>query len=229
MIKKNVTAMVTSIILTHEKKNTVLPFTSTDTVLNLSSSKLTDAENNMLRYGLRYSIEQKFINKTDVLSTFDFIRRTMSKDLKDQKNIGEVKTKISYLANTYVNSYKPTKNALRKHKTLNKLRNNNILITKPDKRNGVVIVDRIFYMSTMYGIVNDTSKFLKLRSDPTIFRENKLQKFLRSLKNKDFFTKDIYDNIYLCGLNRLGYIVIPRHINVNVRQISYSSAQQFLP
>ena len=221
--------MVTSIILTHEKKNTVLPFTSTDTVLNLSSSKLTDAENNMLRYGLRYSIEQKFINKTDVLSTFDFIRRTMSKDLKDQKNIGEVKTKISYLANTYVNSYKPTKNALRKHKTLNKLRNNNILITKPDKRNGVVIVDRIFYMSTMYGIVNDTSKFLKLRSDPTIFRENKLQKFLRSLKNKDFFTKDIYDNIYLCGLNRLGYIVIPRHINVNVRQISYSSAQQFLP
>ena len=229
MIKKNVTAMVTSIILTHEKKNTVLPFTSTDAVLNLSSSKLTDAENNMLRYGLRYSIEQKFINKTDVLSTFDFIRRTMSKDLKDQKNIGEVKTKISYLANTYVNSYKPTKNALRKHKTLNKLRNNNILITKPDKRNGVVIVDRIFYMSTMYGIVNDTSKFLKLRSDPTIFRENKLQKFLRSLKNKDFFTKDIYDNIYLCGLNRLGYIVIPRHINVNVRQISYSSAQQFLP
>ena len=221
--------MVTSIILTHEKKNTVLPFTSTDAVLNLSSSKLTDAENNMLRYGLRYSIEQKFINKTDVLSTFDFIRRTMSKDLKDQKNIGEVKTKISYLANTYVNSYKPTKNALRKHKTLNKLRNNNILITKPDKRNGVVIVDRIFYMSTMYGIVNDTSKFLKLRSDPTIFRENKLQKFLRSLKNKDFFTKDIYDNIYLCGLNRLGYIVIPRHINVNVRQISYSSAQQFLP
>ena len=221
--------MVTSIKLTHEKKNTVLPFTSTDTVLNLSSSKLTDAENNMLRYGLRYSIEQKFINKTDVLSTFDFIRRTMSKDLKDQKNIGEVKTKISYLANTYVNSYKPTKNALRKHKTLNKLRNNNILITKPDKRSGVVIVDRIFYMFTMYGIVNDTSKFLKLRSDPTIFRENKLQKFLRSLKNKDFFTKDIYDNIYLCGLNRLGYIVIPRHINVNVRQISYSSAQQFLP
>ena len=144
LIKKNITAMVTSIILTHEKKNTVLPFTSTDTVLNLSSLKLTDAEKNMLRYGLRYSIEQNFINKTNVLSTFDFIRRTMSKDLKDQKNTGEVKTKISYLANTYVNSYKPTKNALRKHKTLNKLRNNNnILITKPDKRNGVAIVDRI--------------------------------------------------------------------------------------
>ena len=47
----------------------------------------------------------------------------------------------------------------------------------------VVIVDRIYYMSSMYEIVNDTPKFLRLRSDPTICRENKLQRFLRSLKS----------------------------------------------
>ena len=87
-----------------------------------------------------------------------------------------------------------------KHKILKKLRNNNnILITKPDKGDGVVIVDRIYYMSSMYEIVNDTPKFLKLRSDPTTCRENKLQRFVRSLKNKDFFTKDAYDNTYPCG------------------------------
>ena len=34
-----------------KRQNTVLPFTSTDTVLNLSSSKLTDEEMNILRYG----------------------------------------------------------------------------------------------------------------------------------------------------------------------------------
>ena len=61
LIKKNVKTMVKSTMLTHEKKlcnltqNTVLPFTSTDTVLNLSSSKLTDEEMNILRYGLKYS------------------------------------------------------------------------------------------------------------------------------------------------------------------------------
>ena len=76
-------------ILTHEKKlrnltqNTVLPFISTDTVRNLSSSKLTDEEMNIVRYGLKHSIEPNFINKADILSTFDFIHRTMSKDLKD--------------------------------------------------------------------------------------------------------------------------------------------------
>ena len=57
-------------------------------------------------------------------------------------------------------SYKTTKNALRKHKKL--INNNNIVITKPDKGNGVIIVDRIYYMSSMYEIVNGTSKFLKL-------------------------------------------------------------------
>ena len=44
----------------------------------------------------------------DILSTFNFIHRTMRKDLKDQKDTGEVKAKKSYLANTYVDSYKPT-------------------------------------------------------------------------------------------------------------------------
>ena len=36
-----------------------------------------------------------------------------------------------------------------KHKILKKLRNNNILITKPGKGNGVVIVERIYYMSRL--------------------------------------------------------------------------------
>ena len=74
----------------------------------------------------------------------------MSKDLKDQKDTGGVKAKISYLAFTFVNSYEPTKSSLRKHKIFKKLRNNNnILITKPGKGDGAVIVDRIYNMSSI--------------------------------------------------------------------------------
>ena len=86
----------------------------------------------------------------------------MSKDLTNQKDTGEVKARISYLTNSYVNSYKPIKSSLRKHKIMKKLRNNNnISITKSDKRNGVVIVGKNYYMSGMYEIVNDTTKFSK--------------------------------------------------------------------
>ena len=81
----------------------------------------------------------------------------MSKDLKHEKDAGEVKAKISYLANNYVNTYKPSKNTLRKHKIIKILRNNkDILITKPDKGNGVIIVNRAIYMSSLYEIINCT-------------------------------------------------------------------------
>ena len=53
------------------------------------------------------------------------------------RDAGEVKAKMPYLANNYVNAYKQSKNILCKHKILKKLTNNkDILITKPDKGNG---------------------------------------------------------------------------------------------
>ena len=67
-----------------------------------------------LKYGLKHSIEHLHINKTDLLITFDFIHRSISKDLKHKKDAGEVKVKVSFLANNHVNANKPSKNPLRK-------------------------------------------------------------------------------------------------------------------
>ena len=47
-----------------------------------------------------------------MLTTFNFIHRLMSKDLKHEKDAGELKEKISYLTNNFVNLYKPSKNIL---------------------------------------------------------------------------------------------------------------------
>ena len=90
----------------------------------------------------------------------------MTKDFKDNKNVGEMKTKLSYLAYTYVSLYLyiSTKNIPRIYKIFNKLDDDkDILITRPDKGNEVVIVDKWLYMSRMYDIVNE-SKCLKLPS-----------------------------------------------------------------
>ena len=94
LIKKNVHCMVKTTVRTHEKKlkeltrNVVLPFTPAETVLNLSGTRLSDDELEILKYGLKHSIEPLHINKTDVLTTFDFIHRSMSKDLKHEKDAG---------------------------------------------------------------------------------------------------------------------------------------------
>ena len=84
----------------------------------------------------------------------------MSKDLKHEKEVGESKSKDVLSGQQLCNAYKPSKNTLRKHKILKKLRNNKgILITKPDKGNGVIIVNRAMYMSNLYEIINVRQNF----------------------------------------------------------------------
>ena len=53
-------------------RNVVLPFPPAETVLNLSDTRLSDDELEFLKYGLKHCIEPLHINKTDVLTTFDF-------------------------------------------------------------------------------------------------------------------------------------------------------------
>ena len=88
LMHQNVQKMVKLTIKMHEKKlknltkNSVLPFTPTDTVLNSSSIKLTEEELDVLKYGFKHPIDPRFINKTDALTTLDFIHRAMNKHSK---------------------------------------------------------------------------------------------------------------------------------------------------
>ena len=115
VVKNNVGKITKTTMKTHEKKlrnltkNISLPFTSADTVHNLSSKLLTTDELEVLKYGLKHPIQSLQINETDTLTTFAFIHRAMTNDLKDKKHSGELKTKMLQLANSYANAYKPTK------------------------------------------------------------------------------------------------------------------------
>ena len=83
------------------------------------------------------------------------------------------------------------------YETLEK--NKDIVITKPDKGNGVVILDRKLYNNAIEEIISDTSKFEKLSEDSTLKREASLQHFLRKLKQKNFFNEIEYDKLYPSG------------------------------
>ena len=147
----------------------------------------------------------------------------MTNDLKDKKHSGELKTKMSHLANSYVNAYKPTKNSLKKHKTLKRLRENkDIVILRPDKGCGTVILDQEEFVKKIYAIINDTSKFKKLSSDPTILREGQLQRFLRTLKNKGFFTDESYDKIYPSASKPASIYGLPKIHKLNINKDNLS-------
>ena len=74
---------------------------------------------------------------------------------------------LSYLANSYFYNYKPSPRILRQHRVLRKLRKNkNVVITKPDKGNRVVILDEKLYNNAFllfhsdFFIVTGASNFI---------------------------------------------------------------------
>ena len=71
---------------------------------------------------------------------------------------------------------------------------------KPDKGNGVVILDRKLYDNAIQELILDTSKFEKLNEDPTLKREASLQRFLCKLKQKNFcdLLSPLAPNDYSC-------------------------------
>ena len=66
---------------------------------------------------------------------------------------------------------------------------------KPDKGNGVVVLDRKDYVVGIRKIINDTGKFKVLSEDPTLKREGQFQRFLRKLKKNKLTSDNDYDKI----------------------------------
>ena len=78
---------------------------------------------------------------------------------------------------------------MKKHRISKRLRkNNNIVILRPDKGDGTVIIDRDVYIQKIFEIIKACAKFKELSTDPTIAREGQLESFLRSMKDKNIFT-----------------------------------------
>ena len=83
-------------------------------------------------------------------------------------------------------NYKPSPHILHQHCILRNLRKNkDIVVTKPNKGNGVVILDQNLDNNAIEEIISDTSKFEKISEDPTLKRQSSLQHFLCKLKQKN--------------------------------------------
>ena len=114
-----------------------------------------------------------------------------------------------HLANSYFYNYKPSSLILHQLRVLRNLINNkDIIITKPDKGNGIVILDQKLYDNVVQEMISDTSKFKKINEDPTLKRETSLKRFLRKLKHKTFLLKMNMINCILLVLPLLVSMVL---------------------
>ena len=92
-------------------------------------------------------------------------------------------------------------------RAINRLRkNDDIIVTKPDKGSGVVLLNKSNYVDKMNKILDDQSKFRRLgpvsSNDNTASIESRLQKRLLDLVKADLMPKWIYDAIRPTGSQR---------------------------
>ena len=140
------------------------------------------------------------IRKSEIFTTFEKIHRSFIDNFQSEETKSQLKAHLSYLANSYLYNYKPSPRLLCQHCVLRNLRRNKeIIITKPNKGNGVVILNRKLYDNAIEKIISDTSKFEKLDEDPTLKREALLQRFLRKLKQKRVFNENEHNKLYPSG------------------------------
>ena len=169
-------------------------------IVNLMFGCLLFKKFKKFKAGLYFSIQPDKIRKSEIFTTFEKIHRSFLNNLKSEETKSQIKAHLSYLANSYFYNYKISPGILRQHRVLRNLRKNkDIVVTKPDKGNGFVILDRKLYNNATEEIISDSSKFEKLNEDPTSKREDPLQRFLRKLKQKNFFNETEYDKLYPSG------------------------------
>ena len=146
-------------------------FTANETITNLTQYELSQEESDLLKAGLYFSIQPDKIRKSEIFTTFEKIHRSFLNNLKSEETKSQIKAHLSYFANSYFYIYKPSPRILRQHRVLRNLRKNKgIVLTKPDKGKGVVILNRKLYNNAIEEIISDTSNFEMLNADPTLKR-----------------------------------------------------------
>ena len=156
--------------------------------------------------GLRFCLPPKDVDRYEVKCSFELLYRDLAKlDLPlTSENQDRLRSQLKNISYSYIYSYdySKQKNILSKDewRALSDLRSDNsIIITKPDKGNGVVIVNRLDYLRKMKQLISDNSKFKQLKNNPTKSREDSLSTYLRKLRNDQLIDDATFHKILPSG------------------------------
>ena len=176
-------------------------------VFNFSSYTLSAKEKFLLSLGLDFCLPTSKPRYVHYFSVFEKLAYSLL-PLSDEKTFNSFRRDCSHLAHKFYSghwgkNWLPFLNSddLKILKTLGK--NVQLVITKPDKGNGVVVMDRSVYIDKINSLLNDHSKF-ELIDCPDRFRliykiEDKINRFLSTLKNNGTLSRDSYEDLYVSG------------------------------
>ena len=149
-------------------------------------------------------------NSADVFAKIESLYVKLKRhSLAPAANIAYLNVCLADLAQTFVNTTVDSQSFLWQEvhfESAKQLKiNNDIVLTRPDKATGVVILNRADYVSKMDAIMEDTNKFLKLGDlsfDDSQKIENKQQKRFLGLFRSKLISKEVYEFIRPVGSQR---------------------------
>ena len=176
-------------------------------IANLSDYKLSHAEQFVLSTNFRFVYHPLVSNMKKILADFEVLyTQLVHHKPRSEEQLAALKTRLYDLAHAYCGSpidlgdFLMTKECYQAIKSL--WMNEEILITKPDKGAGVVILNKNDYNDKMKTILNDTTKFLDLgpvtNKDKTAKIELQIQRRLQ-LKKESLISKQVYKAIHPTG------------------------------
>ena len=218
VVKCNTEKVVKKIKETHSRKlnnlgilNTLKPLDPSKVIFNYSHYQLTSRESNILALGLNFRLPVFKLNYYKFFLSFEKLYNVLNKcSILNPHNIPNVLSDtLKGIANKYFYNFKPhkvfspffTKDDFKTLRNLSK--NNSIVIIRPNKGLGVVLLDKSEYLDKMASIINDHTKFKHLKfADPlltTLKCEDKINRFLRKLKKEAIINQLEYDEMYSSG------------------------------
>ncbi|KAA3680386.1 uncharacterized protein DEA37_0014864 [Paragonimus westermani] len=142
-----------------------IPSDSSKYVLNCSSIQLDSLQLEALALGLDYKIRAHKVDRICVEAQFENLIDQLS-DLRPTSadNLGRLKTKFTDIAYGFIRTPINSRCAITKQhlQSLRELKSKNVVILKPDKGSGAVILDKDVYVQKMLSILDDQTKFRRI-------------------------------------------------------------------
>ena len=169
-------------------------------IFNLSHRNLSERQKFLLSFGLEFGLPS-FINHIKHYTPFEFLAsRLKSEPLAPDHSFSEVCDALKRTAKTLLSKARRFSRSFlfkkRDYALLKELKSDpTIIITRPDKGRGVVLLDKASYITKMNTILSDTSKFKSLpqhtdKHKLILQQEDSINRFLRKLLDSKIITQE---------------------------------------
>ena len=192
-----------SFILTNLKVGQVNPC-----IFNFSNKKLSTDETYALSFGLNFAVPPTRINKTLIQAQFEnLFSQCGATQSSGRSKEGILKARCVLWADevtSFRSAHFDTPIQHNHRRLISALqKNTDIIVSRPDKGNGVAVLNKTDYISKMYSILNDPDRFVvdnKQKDDSKILFD-RLRTVLRSLADRGFIEKsEVASLLPRCGV-----------------------------